>query len=65
MGRATPEATAIHADACQFFYECQGCGELLRSEQCDCCVFCSFGSAPCPPIQAEREAGNTGGGCCR
>lgn len=44
-------------DACQFFYECKGCGELLRPKSGDCCVFCSYGDTPCPPIQLERETG--------
>jgi len=39
-------------DACQFFYDCKGCGALLRPEQGHCCVFCSYGTAPCPPVQA-------------
>jgi hypothetical protein len=38
-------------DACQFFYDCKGCGRLLRQKQGDCCVFCSFGTMPSPPIQ--------------
>jgi hypothetical protein len=38
-------------DACQFFYDCTGCGELLQPKFGDCCVFCSYGSVPCPPIQ--------------
>jgi hypothetical protein len=44
-------------DACQFFYDCKGCGIVLRPRAGDCCVFCSFGSAPCPPIQQARGAG--------
>ena len=40
------------ADACQYFYECTGCRTLLRPKPGDCCVFCSYGSVPCPPIQA-------------
>jgi hypothetical protein len=44
-------------DACQFFYDCKGCGALLRPEPGDCCVFCSYGTVPCPPVQAGR--------CCR
>ena len=52
-------------DACQFFYECTGCGTLLRPKPGDCCVFCSYGSVPCPPIQAERSNGaSRGSGCC-
>jgi rubredoxin len=44
------------ADACQFFYECSACGSLLRPQEGECCVFCSYGSIPCPPKQAERSA---------
>lgn len=49
-------------EACQFFYECHGCGRLLRPNKGHCCVFCSFGSLPCPPIQLERRG--LGEGCC-
>ena len=38
-------------DACVFFYECTGCGALLKPQPGDCCVFCSYGSVPCPPVQ--------------
>jgi hypothetical protein len=41
-------------NACQFFYDCLGCGELLRPKPGDCCVFCSYGSVPCPPIQEQK-----------
>jgi hypothetical protein len=44
-------------DACQFFYDCTGCGAVLKPLAGDCCVFCSYGTFPCPPIQE-------GGGCC-
>jgi hypothetical protein len=50
-------------DACQFFYECTGCGTLLRPNAGDCCVFCSFGDVPCPPIQEARENGQPAR-CC-
>ena len=43
-------------NACQFFYECEGCQELLRPRPGDCCVFCSFGSVPCPPVQSGGPA---------
>jgi ribosomal protein L37AE/L43A len=46
-------------DACQFFYVCKGCGEKLKPLPGDCCVFCSYGSVPCPPIQ---ESGKSA--CC-
>lgn len=38
-------------DACQWFYECVFCGELLRPREGDCCVFCSYGDVVCPPKQ--------------
>src|ERR1035437_2348893 len=38
-------------DACQFFYDCKGCGERLKPLAGDCCVFCSYEIGPCPPIQ--------------
>lgn len=44
-------------NACTYFYECKGCRKLLRPLAGDCCVFCSYGSVECPPVQAER-------GCC-
>ena len=45
-------------DACQYYYECRHCGALLKSLPGDCCVFCSFGSVPCPPIQIARASGD-------
>ncbi|MBL8568421.1 MAG: hypothetical protein JNK84_04990 [Phreatobacter sp.] len=48
---------AMPKDACQFFYRCSGCGELLRPKAGDCCVFCSYGDVPCPPIQSAASAG--------
>ncbi len=50
-------------DQCIFFYECPGCGALLRPLPGDCCVFCSYGSVPCPPTQAAR-AGEAETPCC-
>lgn len=45
-------------DACQWFYECEGCHTLLRPLPGDCCVFCSYGTVNCPPMQASAT------GCC-
>ncbi|MFC3108370.1 GDCCVxC domain-containing (seleno)protein [Undibacterium arcticum] len=42
-------------DACQFYYECNSCHALLRPNPGDCCVFCSFGSVKCPPIQENQS----------
>ena len=44
--------------ACQYFYDCTGCGELLKPKAGDCCVFCSYGTVPCPPVQQQES-------CCR
>ncbi|MEQ6887793.1 GDCCVxC domain-containing (seleno)protein [Halomonas sp. CS7] len=44
-------------DACQYFYECEQCHRLLMPAAGDCCVFCSYGDVPCPPVQQES-------GCC-
>lgn len=52
-GFAKPET--MPTDACQFYYECTNCGALLKPNAGDCCVFCSFGSVKCPPIQAQRS----------
>lgn len=42
-------------DACAFFYECDNCHTRLRPKQGDCCVYCSYGSMACPPIQLEQK----------
>jgi len=49
-----PKSETMPVDACQFFYECSHCKELLRPLPGDCCVFCSYGSVKCPPIQADH-----------
>ncbi len=48
-------------DACQWFYECEACHALLRPKPGDCCVFCSWGSVPCPPVQQQGRMRN----CCQ
>jgi hypothetical protein len=44
----------IPTAACQFFYECTHCKTLQRPKAGDCCVFCSYGSIKCPPMQDEN-----------
>ncbi|WP_328798964.1 GDCCVxC domain-containing (seleno)protein [Kangiella shandongensis] len=51
------KAEVMPADACQYFYECVSCKALLKPKSGDCCVFCSYGSVACPPIQQQT-------GCC-
>lgn len=45
----------MQVDACLFFYECEKCKVLLKSKVGDCCVFCSYGSLPCPPVQQDGK----------
>lgn len=45
-------------NSCQYFYECEDCGTLMRAKDGDCCVFCSYGSEPCPPIQNQLNTTN-------
>jgi hypothetical protein len=48
---------SMPTDACQYFYECHHCKALMKPNAGDCCVFCSFGDEPCPPIQEARASG--------
>ncbi len=52
------ETETMPTDACQYFYDCKGCAALLKPQPGDCCVYCSYGTVACPPVQ-ER-----GKGCC-
>jgi len=49
---ASEIATAI------VFYDCENCKEVLRPKEGDCCVFCSYGTVPCPPIQQDKSCCN-------
>ncbi|WP_239113177.1 GDCCVxC domain-containing (seleno)protein [Shimia biformata] len=44
-------------DMCMFFHTCADCGHLMRPAPGDCCVFCSFGDVPCPPVQLGQCCG--------
>jgi len=48
-GRA--EKLTMRTDSCQYYYECAACETMLKPRPGDCCVFCSYGDVPCPPIQ--------------
>jgi len=48
-GAASEET--MPTDACVYFHECAVCHNVLRPKPGDCCVFCSFGSVKCPPVQ--------------
>jgi hypothetical protein len=49
-------------DSCQWFYECGQCHTVLKPKPGDCCVYCSYGTVPCPPTQMWGK--NSGDGCC-
>ena len=51
------EAETMPTDACQYFYDCRGCSAVLKPKAGDCCVYCSYGTVKCPPIQQ--------GDCCQ
>ena len=58
---ATPRATircpecgvasveTMPTDACLYFWECPSCHVVVKPKPGDCCVFCSYGTALCPP----------------
>lgn len=52
------KSETMPTDACQWYYECTQCHTLLRPEPGDCCVFCSYGTVKCPPLQRGDH------GCC-
>jgi hypothetical protein len=54
------ETLDMPVDACLFFHECARCHVVIRPNAGDCCVFCSFGSAKCPPVQVDGI-----NACCR
>lgn len=52
------ERLQMPMDACVIFHNCAECGHVLRPSAGDCCVFCTYGSVPCPPVQLGER------GCC-
>jgi hypothetical protein len=50
------QVETMPTDACQYFYDCPGCSAVLKPRAGDCCVFCSYGTVPCPPVQHNGSA---------
>jgi len=50
----TKEET-MPTNACQYFYECENCKKILKPTVNDCCVYCSYGTVACPPIQLNQN----------
>jgi hypothetical protein len=49
------KAEEMPSNACQFFYEFEDCKTVLKPKEGDCCVYCSYGTVPCPPIQENKS----------
>ncbi|WP_298963979.1 GDCCVxC domain-containing (seleno)protein [uncultured Roseibium sp.] len=55
-GHSTEETMPI--DACRWFHQCKACKKILKPKTGDCCVYCSYGTVACPPVQES-------GSCCQ
>jgi hypothetical protein len=51
------ETHTMPTDACVYLFTCAACGKTAKPKSGHCCVYCSYGDVPCPPIQDE-------GVCC-
>jgi hypothetical protein len=45
---------SMPTDACQYLYDCKRCSYQMKPIRGQCCVFCCYGSVPCPPVQDKR-----------
>ena len=52
------EEQEMPENACVYFHTCSSCGVRLKAREGDCCVFCSYGDVPCPPVQISAKS------CC-
>jgi hypothetical protein len=48
------ETLTMPRDACVVRHDCARSRAAMRPKPGDCCVFCSYGDAPCPPAQADN-----------
>ncbi len=60
-GHKTVEIMPV--DACMYFFQCPQCTVVLKPMAGDCCVFCSYGSISCPPIQQDNKTGENSDYC--
>ena len=51
----TTQLLTMPEDYCLWFHDCPSCGDKLKPLPGDCCVFCSYGDVPCPPIQLNKS----------
>jgi hypothetical protein len=52
------EEEIMSENSCAWFYECKNSKTLLKPKPGDCCVFCSYGSVKCPPVQKGKSCAN-------
>lgn len=45
------QVEAMPMERCVILWDCPTCGQAVRPKLGDCCVFCSYGSVPCPSKQ--------------
>jgi hypothetical protein len=51
------------SNASVYFYYCLRCNQRIKPKPGTCCVYCSYGDIPCPPVQRHgRVERNTGDG---
>jgi len=51
----------IPTTSCVPFYICEGCGETIKAQGEDCCVFCSYADKRCP---LKKNSGDCSDGVC-
>ena len=51
----------IPTTSCVPFYVCEGCGETIKAQGENCCVFCSYADKQCP---LKKKSGDCSDGVC-
>ncbi|MDX2362717.1 MAG: GDCCVxC domain-containing (seleno)protein [Crocinitomicaceae bacterium] len=49
------ETEELPTTQCLLLYDCKSCGETMKPEGNDCCVFCTHGTHECPSIQEQNQ----------
>ena len=47
------KAEVMPETSCVITYRCTGCGAELWPAKGECCVYCTYGSVPCPAVQRQ------------
>lgn len=50
----TQRTMTMPIDYCLVVFDCDTCHAQLRPRRGDCCVFCTYGSLPCPSQQRQQ-----------